>query len=97
MLSNKNKFSFKTNQPIILASGSLIRKKILKNTGSESQDDFKLELITDNIFGSLRKVNGTVTVATATTSGQQHALSLDDEFKLHITSNVIQTFNLKYG
>ena len=33
MLSNKNKFSFKTNQPIILASKSLIRKKILKNTG----------------------------------------------------------------
>tara|TARA_B100001248_G_C27396294_1_gene465808 strand:- start:781 stop:1404 length:624 start_codon:yes stop_codon:yes gene_type:complete len=33
LLSNKNKFSFKTNQPIILASGSLIRKKILKNTG----------------------------------------------------------------
>ena len=33
MLSNKNKFLFKTNQPIILASKSLIRKKILKNTG----------------------------------------------------------------
>ena len=37
------------------------------------------------------------TVATATTSGQQHALSLNDEFRLHITSNVVQTFNLKYN
>jgi len=82
---------------ISTTSENVFFKEILKNTGSESQDDFKLELITDNIFGSLRKVNGTVTVATATTSGQQHALSLDDEFKLHITSNVIQTFNLKYN
>ena len=45
----------------------------------------------------MRKVNGTVTVATATTSGQQHALSINDEFRLHITSNVVQTFNLKYN
>mgnify|MGYP003131805803 CR=1 FL=1 len=82
---------------ISTTSENVFFKEILTNTGSVSQDDFKLELITDNISGSLRKVNGTVTVATATTSGQQHALSINDEFRLHITSNVVQTFNLKYN
>ncbi len=38
-----------------------------------------------------------VTVATATTTGQQHGLSINDEFKLHITSDRTQTFNLKYN
>ena len=60
-------------------------------------DDNKIETITDNITGSLRKVNGTVTVATATTTGQQHGLSVNDEFELHITSDRIQTFDLRYN
>jgi len=66
----------------------------IKTTGG---DDNKLELITNNIFGSLRKVNGTVTVATSGTTGQHHALSVGDEFELHLTTNKTQTFNLKYN
>ena len=54
-------------------------------------DDNKIETITDNITGSLRKINGTVTVATANTTGNQHALSINDKFKLNITSNQTQT------
>ena len=49
------------------------------------------------MFGSLRKVNGTVTVATSATTGQHHALSVGDEFELHLTTNKTQTFNLKYN
>jgi len=78
-------------------SENVFFREVLTNTGSISQDDIKIELITNNISGSLRKINGTVTVATATTSGQQHGLSLNDNFKLHIKSNKIQTFNLKYN
>ena len=59
--------------------------------------DNKIELITSNVSGSLRRVNGTVTVAGVTTTGQQHPLSVNDEFKLHIISNNTQTFNLKYN
>ena len=68
-------------------------KEVLTTGG----DDHKIELVTDNVSGSLRRVNGTVTVATATTSGQQHQLSVNDQFELHITSNQTQTFNLKYN
>jgi len=60
-------------------------------------DDNKLETITDNLSGSLRRVNGTVTVATATTTGQQHNLSVNDNFELHVTSNKTQTFDLRYN
>ncbi len=70
-------------------------KEILRGTNNE--DDHKIELITNNISGSLRRVNGTVTVATANTTGNQHALSVNDKFKLNITSNQTQTFNLKYN
>ena len=60
-------------------------------------DDNKIETITDNITGSLRKINGTVTVATATTTGQQHNLSVGDNFELHIQPNRTQTFDLRYN
>ncbi len=60
-------------------------------------DDNKIEAIINNISGSLRRVNGTVTVAAATTIGQQHGLSLNDEFELHVTSNKTQTFDLRYN
>ena len=78
-------------------SENVFFKEVLTNTGSEFQDDFRIELITDNVLGSLRKVNGTVTVATATTTGQQHGINLNDNFKLHIKSNRVQTFSLKYN
>jgi len=64
---------------------------------STGSDNVKLELITNNITGQLRKINGTVTVATATTTGQQHGLSVGDKFKLDIKSNKTQIFNLKYN
>ena len=60
-------------------------------------DDNKIERIVNNLSGSLRRVNGTVTVASATTTGQQHGLSLNDEFELHVTSNRTQTFDLRYN
>ncbi len=60
-------------------------------------DNNKLEIIKENISGSLTKVNGLVTVAAATTIGQQHGLSLNDEFDLDIKSDRTQTFNLKYN
>jgi len=60
-------------------------------------DDNKIETITDNLTGSLRRVNGTVTVATATTIGQQHGMSVGDDFELHIKSDKTQTFDLRYN
>ena len=78
---------------ISTTSQNVFFKEILTTGG----DDNKLELLTDNVFGSLRKVNGTVTVATSGTTGQHHALSVDDEFELHLTTNKTQTFNLKYN
>ena len=60
-------------------------------------DDNKIERITENISGFVRKINGTVTVATATTTGQQHGLSERDKFELHITSSNTQTFDLRYN
>ena len=60
-------------------------------------DDFKIESIINNISGKLRRVNGTVTVSTATTTGQQHGLSVGDKFDLNIKSNKIQTFDFRFN
>jgi hypothetical protein len=78
---------------ISTTSQNVFFKEVLTTGG----DDNKLELLTNNVFGSLRKVNGTVTVATSATTGQHHALSVGDEFELHLTTNKTQTFNLKYN
>ena len=72
-------------------------KEILTEEGVTKEDDNSIEIITDNLSGSLRRVNGTVTVATATTTGQQHDLSVNDNFRLHVTSNKTQTFDLRYN
>ena len=79
------KVSFKTNQ--------IFFKEINSSVG----DDNKIEKISENISGFARRVNGIVTVATATTTGQQHGLSVNDEFKLHITSDKTQTFDFRYN
>jgi len=63
----------------------------------EVEDSNKIETVTNNISGELTRVNGTVTVATATTTGQQHGLSVGDKFNLNITSNKVQNFDLKYN
>ena len=68
-----------------------------KQIETTAGDDNKIEIITDNLSGSLKRVNGTVTVATATTVGQQHNLSIGDEFELHVTSDKTQTFDLRYN
>tara|TARA_Y100001970_G_scaffold282104_1_gene394264 strand:- start:2453 stop:3082 length:630 start_codon:yes stop_codon:yes gene_type:complete len=49
LLGNKNKFSIKTKFPIILASGSSIRKKILMQTG------LKFKTVSSNLNESLIK------------------------------------------
>ena len=74
-------------------------KEVITNelNPAEEDDDNSIEIITDNLSGSLRRVNGTVTVATATTTGQQHGLSINDNFELHVTSNKTQTFDLRYN
>ena len=64
---------------------------------TDSTDNVKIESIFDNITGNLRKVVGIVTVSTATTTGQQHGLSINDKFNLNIKSNKTQTFNFKYN
>ena len=68
-----------------------------KSIDTTAGDHNKIEAITNNISGSLRRVNGTVTVAAATTIGQQHGLSTGDHFELHITPNETQTFDLRYN
>ena len=68
-----------------------------KQIETTAGDDNKIEIITDNLSGSLKRVNGAVTVATATTVGQQHNLSIGDEFELHVTSDKTQTFDLRYN
>ena len=83
------KSSFKTNQVFF--------KEVLVDIREEFKDDHKIEKIVDNISGFLRKVNGTVNVLSETTTGQQHGLSVNDKFKLHITSNNVQTFDLRYN
>ena len=62
-----------------------------------STDNAKIELLFDNITGDATRVNGTVTVATASTIGQQHGLSVGDEFKLDITSKQTQSFDFRYN
>ena len=60
-------------------------------------DDFKIESIINNITGNLRRVDGTVTVSTSTTTGQQHGLSVGDKFDLNIKSNKTQTFDFRFN
>ena len=88
-----NEFVGLSSIKVGFSTNSLFFTSVVTTAG----DDNKIETITDNLTGSLRRVNGTVTVATATTTGQQHGLSLNDEFKLHITSNRTQTFDLRYN
>ena len=83
------KSSFKTNQVFF--------KEVIVDVRAEFGDDHKIEKITDNLSGFLRKVDGTVNVLSETTTGQQHGLSVNDKFKLHITSNKVQTFDLRYN
>ena len=80
-----------------IKTGFLNNSLFFTSVQTTAGDDNKIETITDNISGSLRRVNGTVTVATATTTGQQHGLSVNDEFELHITSDRTQTFDLRYN
>ena len=80
-----------------IKTGFLNNSLFFTSVVTTAGDDNKIETITDNISGSLRRVNGTVTVATATTTGQQHGLSINDEFELHITSGRTQTFDLRYN
>ena len=79
-----------------IGTNNVFFKQIITGISTGS-DNVKLELISNNITGQLRKVNGTVTVATATTTGQQHGLSVGDKFRLDIKSNRTETFNLKYN
>ena len=88
-----NDFIGLSTEKVGFSTNNVFFKQII--TGST--DNAKLELITNNVIGQLRKVNGTVTVATATTTGQQHGLSVGDKFKLDIKSNRTETFNLKYN
>ncbi len=84
------KASFKTNQVFF--------KDVVVDIREEFGDDHKIEKIVDNVTGFLRKVDGTVTVAgIGTTIGNQHGLSVNDKFKLHITSNKTQTFDFRYN
>ncbi len=62
-----------------------------------STDNAKLELLFDNVTGEARRVNGKVIVASATTTGKQHNLTVGDEFKLNITANKSQTFDFRYN
>ena len=62
MLSSKNKFSLKTINPIILASNSPVRKKILKETGlvfktipSRIDEEIIKKKFYGNSFGSISK------------------------------------------
>ena len=85
-----DKKSFKNNQVFF--------KEVIVDIREEFGDDHKIEKIVDNVTGFLRKVDGTVTVAgIGTTTGNQHGLSVNDKFKLHITSNKTQTFDFRYN
>ena len=79
------KVSFKTNQIFFTSINSSVG------------DDNKIEKISEKVSGFARRVDGTVTVSVGSTSGQQHGLSVNDEFELHITSDNTQTFNFKYN
>ena len=80
-----------------IKTGFLNNSLFFTSVVTTAGDDNKIQTITDNISGSLRRVNGTVTVATATTTGQQHGLSVGDKFKLDIKSDRTEIFNLKYN
>ena len=60
-------------------------------------DTNSLEVIRENITGSLEKVNATVSVAAATTTGNQHSIIAGDKVRLDITSNEERTIPLKYN
>ena len=85
-----------STEKVGFSTSNVFFKQIITGSSTGS-DNAKLESITNNITGQLRKVNGTVTVATATTTGQQHGLSVNDKFKLDIKSSKTEIFNLKYN
>ena len=60
-------------------------------------DSNKLETIEDNITGKLTKINATVSVAAATTTGSQHPLIVGDNVRLNITPNQTQNINFAYN
>ena len=68
-------------------------KEILTTAG----DNNKIETISETITGRLRRVNGKVVVSTSNTTGQHHGLSIGDEFRLNITSDRTQTFDLRFN
>ena len=78
-------------------SGIGTNNVFFKQIITSGSDNVKLELITNNITGDAKRVNGTVTVATATSTGQQHGLNVGDEFKLNLKSKEIQTFDFRYN
>ncbi len=60
-------------------------------------DSQKLETIENNITGKVTKVNATVSVAAATTTGSQHPLIVGDNVRLNIEPNRTQYFNFVYN
>ena len=60
-------------------------------------DSQKLETIEGNVTGKLVKVNATVTVATATTTGSQHSLVVGDDVRLKIDPSRTQNIAFAYN
>ena len=60
-------------------------------------DSNKLETIVDNITGKLVKVNTTVSVAAATTTGSQHSLVVGDDVRIDITPSRTQNIAFAYN
>ena len=60
-------------------------------------DSQKLETIVDNVTGKLVKVNTTVSVAAATTTGSQHSLVVGDDVRLNITPSSTQNIAFAYN
>ncbi|MEC8552941.1 MAG: hypothetical protein VXY93_20780, partial [Pseudomonadota bacterium] len=86
-----------STEKALFKANQVFFKEVIVDVRAEFGDDHKIEKITDNLSGFLRKVDGTVNVLSETTTGQQHGLSVNDKFKLHITSNKVQTFDLRYN
>ena len=60
-------------------------------------DSQKIETVTDNVTGKLVKVNTTVSVAAATTTGSQHSLVVGDNVRLNITPSRTQNIAFAYN
>ncbi len=60
-------------------------------------DNSKLEVIVDNINGTFTKINSTVTVATATTSGSQHSLLVGDKVTVNVTPQKTEYASFAYN